>query len=317
MKIPTPTGHAFVLRRFDTGAISLTTMYRAAFPSCTEADEKLEMAHVKDNFNLFGQNGSSKEPHIVRLAGIWVSAEVARQFATSYKMEGVVEAMVAAHPDVQTPHRRSTKATPKKAAAAPSTQESPAAKRRKESSPAAAAAPSAPAPAALVVSPTRRSTRARSPPPSHVPQTISAVISTTTSANSSPTSTRKSARKSAVAAASSTQGVIDEDAAHVAENAGPDMAQDIAEQKSLIADLKAQRAAASSLPATTTVASKRAREDEEDQLAFNFKGPEEEAAKAERTIATNRRVLNWGMVRPQNKAVAWGALAFAVGMGAM
>ena len=38
--------HAFILRRYDTNAISLTTMYKVAFPGATEEDERREMDWV-------------------------------------------------------------------------------------------------------------------------------------------------------------------------------------------------------------------------------------------------------------------------------
>ena len=41
-----PTNHAFILRRYDTDAISLTTMYKVAFPGATDEDEKREMDWV-------------------------------------------------------------------------------------------------------------------------------------------------------------------------------------------------------------------------------------------------------------------------------
>ncbi|KAH9178289.1 hypothetical protein EDB89DRAFT_2181077 [Lactarius sanguifluus] len=37
-----PSGHAFILRRLDTGAISLTTMFRAAFPTASDESERVE-----------------------------------------------------------------------------------------------------------------------------------------------------------------------------------------------------------------------------------------------------------------------------------
>ena len=38
--------HAFILRRYDTNAISLTTMYKVAFPGASEEDERREMEWV-------------------------------------------------------------------------------------------------------------------------------------------------------------------------------------------------------------------------------------------------------------------------------
>jgi len=44
--LPAPNEHAFVLRRYDTGAISVTTMFKAAFPGATEEEEEREMRWV-------------------------------------------------------------------------------------------------------------------------------------------------------------------------------------------------------------------------------------------------------------------------------
>ncbi|KAJ3484474.1 hypothetical protein NLJ89_g11976 [Agrocybe chaxingu] len=70
LKIETPTesGHAFILRRFDTGAVSLTTMFRAAFPNASDYEEKVEIQWVKEHHDLSGNNGSTKDTHITRLA---------------------------------------------------------------------------------------------------------------------------------------------------------------------------------------------------------------------------------------------------------
>ncbi|KAF8753291.1 hypothetical protein RHS01_07150 [Rhizoctonia solani] len=61
VKIPTPNGnHAFILRRFDTGAISLSTMFRAAFPTAGDEAEKVDSNWVKTNYDLTGANGGGK-----------------------------------------------------------------------------------------------------------------------------------------------------------------------------------------------------------------------------------------------------------------
>ncbi|KAF5342456.1 hypothetical protein D9611_001882 [Ephemerocybe angulata] len=103
------SGHAFVLRRFDTNAISVTTMFRAAFPTSNEADERVEIGWVKDNHDLAGNNGSSREPHITRLAGTWVSPELAMELAEAYNLVELIHSMVVAKPDPKGNYRRSHK----------------------------------------------------------------------------------------------------------------------------------------------------------------------------------------------------------------
>jgi len=87
--------------------------------------------------------------------------------------------------------------------------------------------------------------------------------------------------------------------------------QDIAEQKEMIENLKAQRDALMKDGEDSLAKHKRTREDEE-PLQFDFKEPEAE----ERAIATNRRVSRFRL-EPRHKSVAWGLAAFAVGLGAV
>ena len=120
------------------------------------------------------------------------------------------------------------------------------------------------------------------------------------------------------------------DAEPVAQSIAHDiMDEDVREQKALIARLKEERAqrAAQNEQASgeeeqeekmearevypAKPASKRPREDE--VLKFDFKEPTEEIG--ERAIATNRRVAL--RMTPQRKSAAWGALAFAVALGAV
>jgi hypothetical protein len=109
-RIPQDTGHAFILRRFDTGAISLTTMFRAAFPNASDADERTEIQWVRDTYDLSGNNGSTKDAHITRLAGTWVSPQVALELGQAYALGEIIEAVVQATPDPNGNYRRSGKA---------------------------------------------------------------------------------------------------------------------------------------------------------------------------------------------------------------
>ncbi|EGN98710.1 hypothetical protein SERLA73DRAFT_152557 [Serpula lacrymans var. lacrymans S7.3] len=332
MKIPTPTGHAFILRRFDTGAISLTTMFRAAFPTAGDIEEKKEIAWVKEAYDLSGNNGSLKEPTIIRLAGTWLSPEVALlpDFAETYNLTHVIPHMAKAVPDPSTSYRRSTKAnsTPKAQTQSPVHLPTPAQsmvlptpKRRRESSPAPAPvqAPRQTTPTSLP--PPRRSARTKSPAPMPLPMEVK-----------SPRSVKatKILRVAEVGTPGGSDETIVEEEAETIEISRPNMSQDIAEQKELIDGLKAKREAAKkktedvvmdtemdmeaeaedAAPASVV---KRPREEEEQQpLQFEFKEPEVE----ERQIATNKRVGMFQM-GPKKKSFAWGVAAFAVGLGAV
>ncbi|KIJ08088.1 hypothetical protein PAXINDRAFT_18752 [Paxillus involutus ATCC 200175] len=323
MKIPTPSGHAFILRRYDTGAISLTTMFRAAFPSASEIDERKETQWAKENYNLSGNNGSGKEPHIVRLAGTWISPAVALlpEFAERYRLGGIMQHVAKATPDPSATYRRSTtKTTPK--AAPPSSpvgsptkslltpapsMTMPTPKRRRESSP--VPAPASPNPPQSSLPPPRRSARTKSPAPLPMPIAVKSPKAARTA---------RAVRVAEVTTPGGSDETVVEDEVETIEIAKPSLEQDVADQMELIERLKAAREppkmetdGAPTAPAPL----KRAREDEEEQeqgLQFKFKEPETE----ERQIITNKRVSRFKL-EPRQKSFAWGVVAFAIGMGAV
>ncbi|KAJ6531752.1 hypothetical protein B0H19DRAFT_1081725 [Mycena capillaripes] len=309
---PTPSGHAFILRRFDTGAVSLTTMFRAAFPNSSDEAEKREVQWVKDTYDLTGNNGSSKDTSITRLAGTWVSPSIAKELGAAYSLGELINAVVEAKPDPTANYRRSgnksgtkdSATTPSSASAQPASRALPTpsptqalpnpAKRRKESSP-------APAPAAPVTPvPPRRSARTKSPPPKSVP-----MASLTSVAKSAKKATR---REEVVTPGGSDETAVDEEGDVVEESVGTELReQDLAEQRDMIETLKAQRDKARGNDVDAPAKLKRAREDEGKKFEFEFKEPEI----GERVIATNRRIS------PSQKSVVWGVVAFAFGMTAV
>ncbi|TEB33388.1 hypothetical protein FA13DRAFT_1686136 [Coprinellus micaceus] len=278
LKIEVPEGgHAFILRRFDTDAISVTTMFRAAFPTSSEADERVEVQYIRDNFDLAGNNGSSREPHLTRLAGTWVNCATAMELAGDYGLGSLVNQMVAATPDPNANYRRSQKGQSNQAAATtttttttthtiaqthaivngspvkPSSKTSalptpsptsgePAAKRRKESSP--APVPQIPVPATPVGSktPVRRSARAKSPAVKSGPVPLTGLSSKPRSRSSvAPASPKKTAQKSPVKGDED----VDELEDGVAGVAGEQLyEEDVREQKELVEELKRKRDAA-------------------------------------------------------------------------
>jgi len=314
---PTPSGHAFILRRFDTGAVSLTTMFRAAFPNAPEDAEKREVQWVKDTYDLTGNNGSSKDTNITRLAGTWVSPTIAVELGEAYSLGGLIQSVVNAKPDPTANYRRSGNKGTKDPVSSPPTSYVPAqpasralptpspthaspnpAKRRKESSP-------APAPVAPVTPvPARRSARTKSPVPKSAPMP---------SLTSAAKSVKKATRREVVTPGGSDETAVDEEGDVVEESVGTELReQDLAEQRDMIADLKAQRDKALAVKHRgstddTPAKLKRAREDESKKLEFEFKEPEI----GERVIATNRRIT------PSQKSVVWGVMAFAFGMTAV
>ncbi|KAF8557149.1 hypothetical protein OG21DRAFT_1407686 [Imleria badia] len=328
LKIPTPSGHAFILRRYDTGAISLTTMFRAAFPEASELDERKETQWAKEAFDLAGNNGSAREPGIVRLAGTWISPSLALlpQFADAYRLHEVIHLIAKATPDPKATYRRSsTKGTPKavppsspvaspaKTLLTPAPSMSmPTPKRRRESSPAPTPVQPPAQQSSSTLPPPRRSARTKSPVPLPAPVSIK---------SPKPVRIARAVRVAEVTTPAGSDETVVEEEAETIELAKPSMTQDIAEQKELIDRLKAERdlqktqteePVPDTAPAPAPLKREREEEEKKEELRFNFKEPETE----ERQIATNNRVSRF-QLEPRTKSVAWGVAAFAIGMGAV
>lgn len=305
-------------------------MFRAAFPSATDDHEKAESNWVRATYDLTGTNKGGRS----RFAGTWVSPEVAIQLADSYHLGSVLSVLAKAEPEPGVVYRRSTRAqqpTPEQSPAAGKEPGPAPAKKRREASPATPKVAPAPLAAAVPVVPT--------PPPSAIRQTATPPPRRSTrhkspaapSAAPLPARTPRSTRSRKVATPEPEPEPVHEEAEAepLAQTIARDiMDEDVREQKALIARLKeerAQRAAQdeeegdesreeeeeASEVSPAKPASKRPREDE--VLKFEFKEPSQEVG--ERAIATNRRVAL--RMTPQRKSAAWGALAFAVALGAV
>ena len=320
MKIPTPGGHAFILRRLDTNAISLTTMFRATYPQATEDAEKAEINWIKNNYELSGANKTGR----ARFAGTWAGIDVALNVADTYSISHLLPSLINAVPDPTQIYSKSRgksvtqPLTPQPTPPSPPKPTGPN-KRRKEGTPqpttrASPAPVPTPAPASIEITspaPTpRRSTRLKSPAPVPVPLPLS------------PRRTPKLQRPRVepeelqVPPTPPTPEVthVEEEEAVVATE--PNMADDIQEQRELIAGLKAQRAAAIARgeeQIETAPSLKRAIEEVEPPLLFNPKEPEVEP----RAVSTNSRIRFLRNPSPQTKSVFWGVAAFAAGVGAV
>ncbi|KAI0264515.1 hypothetical protein BC834DRAFT_826522 [Gloeopeniophorella convolvens] len=328
MKVPTPSGHAFILRRLDTGAISLTTMFRAAFPTASDESERAEANWVKANYDSPSGNRAGK----ARFAGTWVSAEVAITIADEYSLGKIIAPLTDAQPDPNTEYRKSSRAqqqTPDKGSPAPKQLPTPSPsmttpnppKRRREASPAPTKSPSAVAsPTKSPISPiaTRRSQRPTSPAPSPTPKLVSQKSAGSPKSPKTARSPLKVRRLEVAPPAGSDETAVEDD---VAEVPGPDVNEDIREQKEMIEAFKAQREAklveqveGDEDDATVEPEKKRERDEENKPLEFDFKEPETE----ERRIATNRRVAaRLPEMTPERRSLAWGIAAFAAAYSAM
>ncbi|EJD49630.1 hypothetical protein AURDEDRAFT_112465 [Auricularia subglabra TFB-10046 SS5] len=294
VKINTPNGHAFILRRFDTGALSLTTMFRAAFPGTDEEAEKVEGAWVKANFESPGTNGTASGR--LRLAGTWVTPTTARELAEAYRLQHVVAALLGAKPDPGAMYRRSTKASGNESPTADPPAPAPS---RPES-------PSVPNKRARPSSPTRASARLKSPAPAATtPARATPARARATPTRSTPARASRATRASVAQPMLVDETPEEDDAPEVP---GPDPEQDIAESKALVQEIMAQGGVATANTLKRSAADQRA--GEVVPLVMNLDRP---SLQVDRPIATNRRInieLN-----PEQKALAWGTLAFAFGMG--
>ncbi|ORX39911.1 hypothetical protein BD324DRAFT_615485 [Kockovaella imperatae] len=108
IKVPTtgPNAHAFILRRYDTNAVSLTTMFKVAFPGATDEEERREMDWVRSSYDIRDTNGG-RGCDAVRLAGQWVSRHLAIHLAPAYNISELVAALARAVPDPNVAYRKS------------------------------------------------------------------------------------------------------------------------------------------------------------------------------------------------------------------
>lgn len=304
-------------------------MFRTAFPTAPEDVERKEAAWVKANYDTSGTNKSGK----ARFAGTWVNPDVALEIAREYNLEPVIAPLADASPDPNMVYRKSQKmlqqqptpvASPVAHAGAAA---APPAKRRREASPAApsitlvnpptetGATPARQVPVFLrrqPVSPSsRRSTRQRSP----APATPAAAAKTPKTPK-----TVKAVHEHLVSIyTNSDETAVEEEDTEVVTVAQPDMEEDVREQKELVERLKAERSAAEASQmlategSTQTLAPKREREDEKVEYKLDIKEPETE----ERAVASNSRARVPRQMPPERKSLAWGALLFAAGLGAV
>lgn len=302
-------------------------MFRAAFPTASDESERIEANWVKANFDNAGGNRVGK----ARFAGTWVSAEVAINIANEYSLGKIIPPLTDAKPDPNTEYRKSSRAqqqqqTPDKESPAPKQLPTPSPsmstpnppKRRREASPASTKSPSiassSPMKSPLGAVANRRSQRTTSPAPSPAPSPKAASPLKSPKVLRSPVRTR---RLEVVTPAGSDETAVEDD---VPEVPGPDMHEDIREQKEMIEAFKAQRDAkvraqvASDEDEAMIEGSEKKREREENSsLQLNFKEPETQ----ERRIATNRRIARLPEMTPERRSFAWGIAAFAAAVGAM
>lgn len=305
-------GHAFILRRFDTGAISVSTMIRAAYPGLQEAGEKLETNWVRTSFDCAGSNGAGPR----RLAGVWAPIEVSEYLARLYGLWEIIEPLVLAKPDPKSVPRRTTRSSAAESVASQPT--TPTRTTRGKTPPSTA--------------PARKRARGESPRSTASDASLNALSATSglpiragsrSRASASPARQTRSSvspsraaplRRSLRSPKPSTPTVHEADAEEEPEVSGPNMEEDLEESKAIVAAVK--KAAEESNSVVTSVAVKRSHVDDETQtqVTMNISHHTDSTELAlERPIASNRRVL----MTPNRKAAAWGAFAFGIGLSAL
>lgn len=332
-------------------------MFRAAFPNATDMDEKQEIQWVKDTYDLSGNNGSVKEPQITRLAGTWVSPQVALELGTAYALGALINAVVEASPDPNGNYRRSGKAaaaagsnTPKAAAAAITTTAStqtntsativvvskppaakslptpsptaavPPAKRRKESSPVPTPQSSKP-PSRASPAPSKTAAPRRSTRTKSPAPHSAAAIAPLTSVNRTPKAPRSSPKKAAIASTSLTPGGSDLTAV---DEEGELVKDDVAGAELREQDIEEQKKLIEDLK------QKRNREEgqmDTEESSSSKKRDREEGDKplefqfkepeTEERAIATNSRVGRFHLEPRTKSFAWGVAAFAVGMGAV
>ncbi|KAG8953116.1 hypothetical protein FRC04_003063 [Tulasnella sp. 424] len=307
VKVPTPNNHAFILRRFDTGAISLSTMFRAAYPSASEEAEKAELTWVKTNYDIAGQNGGGK----LRLAGIWVPPGLALHFADHYGLTNILPSLAHATPEEKAAYRKNARTTGGSTVVAAV----PAAGTTTSSQPESTSGlgiptslpPTSPkSPKTTPSKPAKASSPARQPPPKRSRK----------SASPAPSLLPKPTPTKAVRSSPRRPPKVQEEEEEP-EVPGPNPEQDIREAQEEAARIMAQGRAAQQLDPVTPAGKKKRtiQATETPPPQFDMEKIEQSGMEVAvvRPIVNPRRLAN---LQPTQKAAAWGGLLMAVGWGA-
>ncbi|KAK4058488.1 hypothetical protein OIO90_000650 [Microbotryomycetes sp. JL221] len=88
VKVPVPKGvPGHIIKRFDTGAVSASSLFRAAFPTASQDDEATEMAWIREGSNKkYGdtRQAGHEDDATQKLSGVWVSIKHAPALAKEY-----------------------------------------------------------------------------------------------------------------------------------------------------------------------------------------------------------------------------------------
>ncbi|KZO91562.1 hypothetical protein CALVIDRAFT_342596 [Calocera viscosa TUFC12733] len=325
VKIPHPNGHAFILRRFDTGAVSLTTMIRAAFPAATDDMEKSVTNWVRANYPIQGANGpTAAGTKNLRLAGTWIPANLAMHLAKDYDLAEIISPLVDAEPDPAVSYRKSA--------------------RSAAASPVAGVPTPAPiipvSPAALGAPATRASTRQTSVPqatpthPNKRQRTTGPSPAAATTNGLTPASAHQRTSRTIPISPLANGPITAEDDSHLDSNAAlfPTPEEDRAETQALISQLSKQAPNYAPAPLKESTVRKRALSQVEPEMPTGLNPvdhPWETGTEVARVIAGNRRAeianarglgkIAAAIPRPATETgrrIMWGSLMFTFGVAA-
>ncbi|WWC61072.1 uncharacterized protein I303_103650 [Kwoniella dejecticola CBS 10117] len=307
IKVPTPgtASHAFILRRYDTNAISLTTMYKVAFPTANDEDERREMDWVKSSFDTRGTNGG-RGSDVVRLAGQWVSRHLAIHLAPAYGLAELIASLARAVPDPNVAYRKSQRSQA-------ATEEI--ANRQQ---------PVAPVPAAGPVPSMTAAGETASPAPKRQRTDVSAPTASEGEASASTSTIAADGRAQREEQEQGEERHLTLEATTtVTAPAGSnvDMEAEIESAKQLVKDLKKElrlRAAVGEeledqgvdVPTENRGRKRGNKEDEGGEISGGV------ANTKDRIVRKNKRVVQNGVLGETGQKIAWGTLIFGLGVGA-
>ncbi|KZT56907.1 hypothetical protein CALCODRAFT_296587 [Calocera cornea HHB12733] len=326
VKIPHPNGHAFILRRFDTGAVSLTTMIRAAFPAATDDMEKSVTNWVRANYPIQGANGpTAAGTKNLRLAGTWIPSNLAMHLASDYGLADIISPLVVAEPDPAVSYRKSARSAAASPVAGVPTP--------------APVIPVSPAPAGGPA--TRASTRQSSAPqatPTHPNkrQRTAGPSPLATTNGLTPASAHQRTSRTIPISPLASNSITVEDEAHADEPSSgtlfPTPEEDRAETQNLISQLSKQAPNYAPAPLKESTGRKRALSQVDPEMPTGLNPvdhPWETGTEVARVIAGNRRAeianarglgkIAAAIPRPATETgrrIMWGSLMFTFGVAA-
>ncbi|KAI5481561.1 transcription regulator HTH, APSES-type [Pseudohyphozyma bogoriensis] len=105
VKCPVPKGvPGHIIKRFDTDAVSASSLFRAAFPTATEGEESVEMNWIaKGSRARYGDTKKAGAEHdeTRKLSGVWIPASKAAVLAEEYKISRFAADLIAYIPIAQ------------------------------------------------------------------------------------------------------------------------------------------------------------------------------------------------------------------------